>query len=83
MASLLNSENPIQIQNQTFDKHVLPAKVRAITAIKMEYDNEEAGMGRRRADEKSFGLDIKLVLPEKPSNTVTIDPCKIAAAALA
>ena len=30
IAGLLNSENPIQIQTQTFIKHVLPAKVRAI-----------------------------------------------------
>ena len=30
IAGLLNSENPIQIQTETFIKHVLPAKVRAI-----------------------------------------------------
>ena len=30
IASLLNSENPLQIQTETFIKHVLPAKVRAI-----------------------------------------------------
>ena len=30
IAGLLNSKNPIQIQTQTFIKHVLPAKVRAI-----------------------------------------------------
>ena len=30
IASLLNSENSIQIQTQTFIKHVLPAKVRVI-----------------------------------------------------
>ena len=29
-ARLLNSENPLQIQTETFIKHVLPAKVRAI-----------------------------------------------------
>ena len=32
IAGLLNSENPIQIQTETFIKHVLPAKVRAINA---------------------------------------------------
>ena len=31
----------------------------------------------------SFGSDIKLVLPEKLSNTVAIDPCTVAAAVLA
>ena len=30
IAGLLNSKNPIQIQTETFIKHVLPAKVRAI-----------------------------------------------------
>ena len=30
IAGLLNSENSIRIQTQTFIKHVLPAKVRAI-----------------------------------------------------
>ena len=30
IAGLLNSENPIQIQIETFIKHVLPAKMRAI-----------------------------------------------------
>ena len=30
IAGLLNSENPIQIQTQTFINHVLPVKVRAI-----------------------------------------------------
>ena len=30
LAGLLNSENPIQIQTETFIKHVLPATVRAI-----------------------------------------------------
>ena len=34
IAGLLNSENPIQIQTQTFIKHVLPAKVRAINHLK-------------------------------------------------
>ena len=34
IAGLLNSENPIQIQTQTFIKHVLPAKVRAINRQK-------------------------------------------------
>ena len=29
-----------------------------------------------------FGLDIKLVLPDKLSNTVAIDPCTVAAAEL-
>ena len=30
IAGLLNSENPLQIQTETFIKHVLPAKVSAI-----------------------------------------------------
>ena len=34
IAGLLNSENPIQIQTQTFIKHVLPGKVRAINCLK-------------------------------------------------
>ena len=34
IAGLLNSENPIQIQTETFIKHVLPAKVRAINRLK-------------------------------------------------
>ena len=34
IASLLNSEYPIQIQTETFIKHVLPAKVRAINRLK-------------------------------------------------
>ena len=34
IAGLLNSENPIQIQTQTFIKHVLPAKMRAINHLK-------------------------------------------------
>ena len=34
IASLLNSENPIQMQPETFIKHVLPAKVRAINHLK-------------------------------------------------
>ena len=56
IAGLLNSENPIQIQTETFIKHVLPAKVRAINRLKNtnHRTKEEAGMGRRRADEKFF-----------------------------
>jgi len=34
IAGLLNSENPIQIQTETFIKHVLPVKVRAINRLK-------------------------------------------------
>ena len=34
IAGLLNSENPIQIQTQTFIKHVLTAKMRAINHLK-------------------------------------------------
>ena len=34
IAGLLNSENPVQIQTQTFIKHVLPVKVRAINCLK-------------------------------------------------
>ena len=34
IAGLLNSENPIQIQTETFIKHVLLAKVRAINCLK-------------------------------------------------
>ena len=34
IAGLLNSENPMQIQTQTFIKHVLPAEVRAINRKK-------------------------------------------------
>ena len=34
IAGLLDSENPIQIQTQTFIKHVLPGKVRAINCLK-------------------------------------------------
>ena len=34
IAGLLNSENPIQIQTQTFIKHVLPVVVRAINHLK-------------------------------------------------
>ena len=34
IAGSLNSENPIQIQTETFIKHVLPAKVRAINRLK-------------------------------------------------
>ena len=34
IASFLNSENPIQIQTETFIKRVLPAKVRAINRLK-------------------------------------------------
>ena len=34
IACLLNSENPMQIQTETFIKHVLPAKVRAINRLK-------------------------------------------------
>ena len=30
IAGVLNSKNPIQIQTETFIKHVLPAKVRAL-----------------------------------------------------
>ena len=30
IAGLLNSENPLQIQTETFIKHVLPVKVRTI-----------------------------------------------------
>ena len=54
IAGLLNSENLIQIQTETFIKHVLLAKVRAINCLKNtnHRTKEEAGMGRRRADEK-------------------------------
>ena len=34
IAGLLNSENPIQIQTETFIKHVLLAKVRAVNHLK-------------------------------------------------
>ena len=34
IAGLLNSENPIQIQTETFIKHVLLAKVRTINCLK-------------------------------------------------
>ena len=56
IAGLLNSENPIQIQTETFIKHVLPSKVRAINCLKNtnHRTKEEAGMGRRRADKKFF-----------------------------
>ena len=59
IAGLLNSENPIQIQTQTFIKHVLPAKVRAINCLKNtnHRNKEEAGMGRRRADENVLSVN--------------------------
>ena len=49
IAGLLNSENPMQIQTETFIKHVLPVKVKAINHLK----NTNHGT-RKRADEKIF-----------------------------
>ena len=48
-AGLLDSENPIQIQTQTFIKHVLPVKVRAINHLKNT--TIEQGRGRNGEEE--------------------------------
>ena len=39
-------------------------------------------MGMSDDTKISFGLVIKLVLPDKLSNTIAIDPCTVAAAEL-
>ena len=49
IAGLLDSENPIQIQTQTFIKHVLPVKVRAINHLKNT--TIEQGRGRNGEEE--------------------------------
>ena len=49
------------------------------------FSPSETGMSMGMSDDTkiSFGLDIELVLPDKLSNTVAIDPCTVAAAVLA
>jgi len=67
IAGLLNSENPIQIQTETFIKHVLPAKVRAINRLK----NANHGT-RKRQEWGGRGLMKKFLCVNKIKNATSI-----------
>ena len=67
IAGLLNSENPIQIQTETFIKHVLPAKVRAINRLK----NTNHGT-RKRQEWGGRGLMKKFLCVNKIKNATSI-----------
>ena len=66
IASLLNSENPIQIQTETFIKHVLPAKVRAINHLK------NTNHRTRKRQEWGGGLMKKFLCVNEIKNTTCI-----------
>ena len=67
IAGLLNSENPIQIQTETFIKHVLPAKVMAINHLKNTNHRT-----RKRQQWGGGGLMKKFLCVNEIKNTTSI-----------
>ena len=67
IAGLLNSENPIQIQTETFIKHVLPAKVRAINCLKNTNHRT-----RKRQEWGGGGLMKNVLCVNEIKNTTSI-----------
>ena len=67
IAGLLNSENPMQIQTETFIKHVLPAKVKAINRL----NNTNHGT-RKRQEWGGRGLMKKFLCVNKIKKATSI-----------
>ena len=67
IAGLLNSENPLQIQTETFIKHVLPAKVWAINRLKNANHRT-----RKRQERGRGGLMEKFLCVNEITNATSI-----------